>query len=331
MKRREFIASIGASGLTVWPVVASAQQQEQPRTIGVLLGGAEQGDLQSLLDVFANSLKELGWIEGRNLRLVIRWGGNAPQDHTRAARDLVTLRPDVMFAAPSNVVIALQRKTRTIPIVFANVSDPVAQGVVDNLARPTGNTTGFSNLEPSLMGKWLQILKEAAPGLKRVGLVIGTVNAASPIWYRMFKEVAPTLTIDALSLPVREATQIEDTIRTIAGEPHSAMIVAGDTMLSSPQVRNAIIVSAAAHRLPALYGELPFAHAGGLMSYGIDRTDPYRRAASYVNRILKGEKPSDLPVQQPTNFHFVVNLRTARAIGIELPTSLLLRADEVIE
>jgi putative ABC transport system substrate-binding protein len=330
MRRRDFIAGLGGAAV-VGPRGALGQQQEQLRTIGVLLGGAEQGDLQSLLDAFTQSLKELGWIEGRNVRLAIRWGGNEPQDRARAARELVTLRPDVMFAAPSNAVIALQRETRTIPIVFANVSDPIAQGIVDNLARPTGNLTGFSNLEPTLIGKWLQILKEAAPGLKRVGLMIGTVNAASPIWYRMFKDAALTLAIEPLSTPVTEVKQVEAIIRSIAAEPHSALIVVGDTMLSNPLVRNTIILSAATHRLPALYGETAFAQDGGLMSYGIDRVEPFRRAASYVNRVLKGEKPSDLPVQQPTNFHFAINLKTAKALNLTVPLPLLGRADEVIE
>jgi putative ABC transport system substrate-binding protein len=184
-------------------MAARAQHKDQLRTIGVLLGSSEQSDFHQLLDAFKQSLKELGWIEGRNIRLDVHWAGTEPQGRTRAARELVTLHPDVIFAAPSNAVIAVKRETGTIPIVFANVSDPIAQGIVDNLARPTGNVTGFSNLEPSLMGKWLQILKEAAPGLKRVGLIIGTVNAASPIWYRMFKEAAPKLTIEPLALPVK--------------------------------------------------------------------------------------------------------------------------------
>jgi putative ABC transport system substrate-binding protein len=181
------------------------------------------------------------------------------------------------------------------------------------------------------MGKWLQILKEAAPSLRRVGLMISTVNAASPIWYRLFKEVAPTLGIEAVAAPIKDPSEIESVIKLIAREPHGAIIVAGDSMLSDPSVRKSVIQLTAAHRLPALYGEIAFAEDGGLIAYGIDRADPFRRAASYVDRILKGEKPADLPVQQPTKFHFVVNLKSAKAIGVELPTAILLRADEVIE
>jgi putative ABC transport system substrate-binding protein len=244
---------------------------------------------------------------------------------------MVGLKPDLIMAAPSNVVLALQKETRTIPIVFANVSDPVAQGVVDNLARPTGNLTGFGNLEQSLIGKWLQILKEAAPGLKRAGLMISTHNAASPIWYRMFRDVAPTLAIEPISAQIDSPTGIEAVVRSLAAEPHSAIIVAGDTMTSDPAVRKQVIGLTAAHRLPALYGEIAYAEDGGLICYGIDRVEPFRRAASYVDRILKGERPSDLPVQQPNKFNFVFNLKTAKALGLELSPALVATADSVIE
>jgi putative ABC transport system substrate-binding protein len=276
------------------------------------------------------SFKELCWTEGRNVRFDIRWSGGNPQDNAIQARELVRQHPDVIFAAPSNVVIALQKETHSIPIVFANVSDPIAQGVVDNLARPTGNLTGFSNLEQTLMGKWLQILNEAAPGLKRTALMIATINAASPIWYRMFKDVAPTLAIEPISAPIRDRNEIEGVIKSIAAEPHAALIVAGDTMLSDPPVRRLIIDLAAMYRLPAIYGELAFAQDGGLIAYGIDRIDPFQRAASYVDRILKGEKPSDLPVQQPTKFQFVINLKTAKALALDVPLTLQMTADQVI-
>jgi ABC-type uncharacterized transport system substrate-binding protein len=244
---------------------------------------------------------------------------------------LVRQQPDVIFAAPSNVVIALQKQTRTIPIVFANVSDPIAQGVVDNLARPTGNLTGFSNLEQSLVGKWLQILKEAAPGLRRAALMIHIGNAASPIWYRMFNDVAPTLAIEPISAPIRNQNEIEGVIKSMTAQPHGALVVAGDNMVSDPPVLRSIIDLTARYRLPALYGELPFAQDGGLISYGVDRIDQFKRAAAYVDRILKGEKPSDLPVQQPTKFQFVLNLKTARALGLDLPLTLQMTADEVIQ
>ena len=330
MKRREFISLLGGAA-AVWPLAARAQQTERIRTVGILFGSSDHADWRRLMDAFTPSLKELGWTDGRNVRLDIRWSGGDAASNAAQARELVRSQPDVILAAPSNAVIAVQKETRTIPIVFVYVSDPIAQGVVDNLARPSGNLTGFSNLEDSLMGKWLQILKKAAPGLRRAGLMISTINAASPIWYRMFRDVAPTLAIEPISAPIKDRKEIEGVIKSIAGEPHSAIIVAGDTMTSDPPVRNSLIELAAAHRLPALYGELAFAEHGGLISYGIDRIDPFRRAASYVDRILKGEKPSDLPVQQPTKFHFVINLKTARALGLELSPALVATANAVIE
>jgi putative ABC transport system substrate-binding protein len=330
VKRRAFIAWVGGA-VAAWPLNGRAQQADRVRTVGVLLGSTDNPEMRRLLDAFMESLKELGWTEGRNVRIDIRWSGGNPQANAVQAQELVRQQPDVIFAAPSNVVIALQKETHSIPIIFANVSDPIAQGVVDNLARPTGNLTGFSNLEQTLMGKWLQILKEAAPGLNRTALMIATVNAASPIWYRMFKDVAPTLAIDPISSPIGDRNEIEGVIKSIAAEPHGALIVAGDTMLSDPPVRRFIIDLAAMYRLPTLYGEITFARDGGLIAYGIDRVDPFQHAASYVNRILKGEKPSDLPVQQPTKFEFVINLRTAKALGLNLPLTLQMTADEVIE
>ena len=330
MRRREFIALLGGAG-TALPFAAHAQHTERIRTVGILLGSTDNPEVRRLLDAFMESFTAFGWSEDRNVRFDIRWTGGNPQNNAVQAQELVRQRPDVIFAAPSNVVIAVQKETQTIPIVFANVSDPVAQGVVDNLARPTGNLTGFSNLEESLMGKWLQILKEAAPGLRRAVLMIATINAASPIWYRMFKDVAPTLAIEPVSAPIRGRNEIEGVIKSSAAEPHSALIVAGDTMLSDPPMRRLIIDLAARYRLPAVYGEITFAKDGGLIAYGIDRIDPFKRAASYVDRVLRGEKPSDLPVQQPSKFQFVINLKTARALGLELPLTLQMTADEVIE
>jgi len=329
MRRREFITLV--SGAAAWPVLARAQQTERIRYVGILLGSTDNPEVRRLLDAFMESFKALGWTEGRNVWFDIRWTGGSPQNNAVQAQEMVRQRPDVIFAAPSNVVIALQKETHTIPIVFANVSDPVEQGVVDNLARPSGNLTGFGNLEESLMGKWVQILKEAAPGLQRAVLMIATINAASPIWYRMFKNVAPSLAIEPISAPIRNTNEIEGVIKSAAAEPHTALIVAGDTMLSDPPVRRVIIDLAATYRLPALYGELTFAYDGGLIAYGIDRTDPFKRAAGYVNRVLSGEKPSDLPVQQPTKFQFVVNLKTAKALGLDLPLTLQMTADEVIQ
>lgn len=330
MRRRDFFTIAGGAAVA-WPALASAQPAERPRVVAILLGSADHPDMRRLVDAFTQSFKELGWDEGRNVRLDIHWSAGDARDNAAQAQKVVGLKPDIILAAPSNVVIALQKETRTIPIVFANVSDPIAQRVVDNLARPTGNLTGFSNLEQTLMGKWLQILKEAAPGLKRAGLMISTHNAASPIWYGMFRDVAPTLGIEPISTPIDSPADIERVVESIAAEPHSAVIVAGDTMTSDPAVRKQVNGLTAAHRLPALYGELAYAQDGGLIAYGIDRVDPFRRAASYVDRILKGERPSDLPVQQPTKFNFVINLKTARALGLELSPALVATADGVIE
>jgi putative ABC transport system substrate-binding protein len=301
MRRREFIALLGGGAAIAWPIAASAQQTARIRTVGILLGSTDNPETRRLLDAFIESFKALGWTENRNVRFDVRWGGVNLENNAVQAQDLVRQQPDVIFAAPSNVVIALQKQTSTIPIVFANVSDPIAQGVVDNLARPTGNLTGFSNLEQSLMGKWLQILKEAAPGLRRAALMIHIGNAASHIWYRMFNDVAPTLAIEPISAPIRNQNEIEGVIKSMAAQSHGALVVAGDNLVSDPPVRRLIIDLAATYRLPALYGELPFAQDGGLISYGVNRIDQFKRAASYVDRILKGERPSDLPVQRRRN------------------------------
>jgi putative ABC transport system substrate-binding protein len=208
MRRRELITLLGSAAAT-WPLIARAQQTERIRTVGILLGSTDNPEVRRLLGAFMESCKALGWTEGRNVRFDVRWSGGNPENNAVQAQDLVRQQPDVIFAAPSNVVIALQKETRSIPIVFASVSDPIAQGVVDNLARPAGNLTGFSNLEQSLVGKWLQILKEAVPGLRRAAMMIYIGNAASPIWYRMFNDVAPTLAIEPISAPIRDQNEIE--------------------------------------------------------------------------------------------------------------------------
>ena len=328
--RRQFISLLGGAA-TAWPGVARGEQPEQIHTVGILLGSTDNPEMRRIFDAFMETFKKLGWTENRNVRFSIRWSGGNSRDNAIQAKELVRQRPDVIFAAPSNAVIALQKETHSIPIVFAFVSDPIAQGIVDSLARPTGNLTGFSNLEPSLMGKWLQILKEASPGLRRAALMISTVNAASPIWYRLFKEAASTLELEPISTPIRHGNEVENAVKLIAAEPHTALIVPGDTMLSDPPVRKMIVDLAAMNRLPAIYGQVVFVHDGGMIAYGIDRFDPFQRAASYVDRNLRGAIPADLPVQQPTKFRYVINLKTAKALGIDLPATILIRADEVIE
>ena len=295
------------------------------------MGTTDNAEVRSRVTAFLQAFQELGWTEGRTVQIDLRWGGRSSESIATQARELTQLKPDVIFAGPTNALIPLQKEKRIIPIVFVTVSDPLEQGFVQSLARPNGNITGFSNLEYSLIGKWLQLLKEAAPGLTQVGLMISTMNASSPKWYQMFKAVAPTLAIEPIDVPIRNDAEIEPTIKSLASRPNSALIVAGDTLVEAPATRQTIIDLTAKHRLPAVYGVQSFAPAGGLLVYGIDPIDPYRRGASYVDRILKGEKPGDLPVQRPTKFRFVVNLKTAKALGLELSPTLVATADEVIE
>jgi putative ABC transport system substrate-binding protein len=325
MKRRVFVAGLGAS---VWPLSSFGQERDGTRLVGILIGGLDNAQSRLRLTVFLQELHRLGWTEGANVRIQLRWGGPDPAAH---ARELVQLKPDAIVAGPTNAFLPVQRETRTIPIVFVSVSDPLGQGFVQSLSRPGGNATGFSNLEFSLIGKWLQVLKDASPAIKRVGLMISTSNASSPSWYRMFNEVAPTFKITPVPLPLPNSAELERILTTFAREPHSALIVAGDFVVETPSNRRTIIEFAAKHRLPALYGSLPYASEGGLISYGIDQSDPYRRAASYVDRILNGEKPGDLPVQAPTKFTFVINLKTAKALGLDLSPTFVGTADEVIE
>ncbi len=247
------------------------------------------------------------------------------------ARELVRLKPSVIVAGPTNAFLPVQKETQSIPIVFVSVSDPLGQGFVKSLARPTGNATGFSNLEFSLIGKWLQVLKEAVPSVKRVGLMISTSNASSPSWYRTFNETAPGFAIEPVAAPLAGPADVEGVVTKLSRVPNSALIVAGDSVVEAPAVRRQILELTTRDRLPTLFGTLAFAAEGGLLSYGIDGIDPYRRAATYVDRILKGAKPEDLPVQAPTKFHFVINLKTAKAIGLELSLSYVGTADEVID
>jgi putative ABC transport system substrate-binding protein len=329
MRRREFITLLG--GATVWPPVARAQQPERIRRIGVLFGGPNDANFQSKFAVFQQMLQQLGWIDGRNIEFNIRWGGNDAERIVTEARELVRARPDVILVGPTNALVPLEKETDSIPIVFVQVSDPLGQGIVESLARPTGNITGFSNLEFSLIGKYLQILREIAPSTTRVAVMIHTSNAVSANWFRMFNIVAPSFAIEPIAAPVRDQSDVERTIESLARGPNSGLILPNDTFVENPSVRKFIVGLAALHRLPALYPNPEFVRDGGLMSYGIDQLDQYRGAATYVNRILKGEAPADLPVQQPAKFELVINLKTARALGLTVPMSLQASADQVIE
>jgi putative ABC transport system substrate-binding protein len=330
MRRREFIAAIGSAAVG-WPLAVRAQQPERIRRIGVLFGGSNDANFRSKFAVFEQMLQQLGWIDGRNIEFNIRWGGNDAERIMTEARELVRARPDVILVGPTNALVPLKKETDIIPIVFVQVSDPLGQGIVESLARPTGNVTGFSNLEFSLIGKYLQILKEIAPGTTRIGVMIHTSNAVSANWFRMFNSVAPSFAIEPITAPVRDRADIERTIESLARGPDGGLILPSDTFVENPSVRKFIVGLTALHRLPALYPNPEFVRDGGLVSYGIDQLDQYRGAASYVNRILKGETPADLPVQQPAKFALVINLKTARSLGLTVPMSLQASADEVIE
>jgi ABC-type uncharacterized transport system substrate-binding protein len=329
MRRREFIAFVGGAG--AWPLAAHAEQQDRVRRLGALIGGDDNTDARALFAEFQQALEQLGWTYGRNIQIDIRWGSD-PERRDAYAKELVRLNPDVIFAGPTNVVVPLQRETRSIPIVFIRVSDPIGQGIVESLARPNGNVTGFSNPDFPLVGKWLQILKDIAPSVTRVGLMVSTSNVASAHYYRSFETLAPSLAMTPLdNTPVRDVVEIERVFQSLAREPNSGLVIPGDVVLEAPPVRELIIRLAASGRLPVVYGRRPFVVDGGLVSYGVEPADLFRRAASYVDRILKGERPSDLPVQQPTKFEFSINLKTAKALGLTVPAIMQMTADEVIE
>ena len=330
MRRRDFLGVLG--GVAVGsPLAARAQQPARIRQVGVLMGGADDGGRWSRLAEFQQALEQLGWIEGRNVRMDIRWGASDAERLKAHARELVRLKPDVILAGPTNALLPLLKETSSVPIVFVGVSDPLGQGIVTSLARPTGNVTGFSNLEFSLIGKWLQILKEIAPGVERVAVMIHTSNAVSARWFGAFDSLAPSFAVEPIATPIRERTDIERAIEALARKPNSGLIVPGDVFLEAPSNRRMLVGLTASHRVPALFSRNSFVKEGGLVCYGIDPIDPWRRAAGYVDRILKGETPADLPVQQPTKFELVINLKTAKALGLSVPLTLQASADEVIE
>jgi ABC-type uncharacterized transport system substrate-binding protein len=330
MHRRDFITLLGGAA-AAWPLGARAQQAERMRRIGVLIGGIDDADSRSKMRVFRQTLQQMGWSEGSNIEINIRFGGNDSERMGTHARELVQLRPDAILVGPTIALIALRKDTTSIPIVFFQVSDPVGQGIVNSLARPSGNITGFSNLEFSLMGKWLQTIKEVAPYVTRVALMIHIANAVSARWYAQFEALAPSFGVEPIASPIRERADIDTVIETLARASNGGLICPGDTFIDSPPVRASIVSLTAQHRVPALYTQRAFVTDGGLMSYGIDLLDQFRRAASYVDRILKGESPADLPVQQPIKFDLVINLKTARTLGLNVPLPLLALADEVIE
>ena len=329
MRRREFISLLGGAA-AAWPLAARAQQGERMRHIGVLVPfTADDPPGRARLATFVQALQKLGWTDGRNVRIEPRWGRGNASDIRKFAAELVALAPDVILADSSATVAPLLQETRSVPIVFTIVADPVGAGYVDSLARPGGNITGFSNFEYSITGKWLQLLKDIAPSVTRAAVLRDSAIAAGPGQFGAIQAVAPSLGVDLRPVDVRDAGEIERVIAAFAQGSNGGLIVTGSAAATFH--RELSIALAARHRLPAVYNNRHYAANGGLISYGPDFADQYRRAAGYVDRILKGEKPADLPVQAPTRYELVINLKTAKALGLEVPTTLLARADEVIE
>jgi len=328
MRRREFITLIGSAAVV--PLVARAQPSESMRRVGVLMStAADDREGQARIAAFRQGLQKLGWTEGQNVRLDIRWGGGDADLDRRFAAELVALTPDVILATASSTVAALQGATRTVPVVFAHAVDPVAAGFVDSLARPGGNATGFVLFEYGISAKWLELLKEIAPSVTRAGVLRDPAMAAGTGQFGALQSVAPSFGVELSPVNVRDAGEIERVVTAFARSSNGGLIVTASPLATLH--RDLIVALAARHKLCAVYNLRLFVTAGGLISYGSDVPDLLRRAAGYVDRILKGEKPADLPVQAPTKFEMVINIKTARALGITIPPSLLARADEVIE
>jgi ABC-type uncharacterized transport system substrate-binding protein len=330
MKRRELITLLGGA-VIAWPLAARAQQTERARRIGVLMTqAANDPEGQARVAAFLQGLRELGWIEGRNVRLDYRWGGGDIDRVRRDAAELVALTPDVILAVGGQVMGPLREATRTIPLVFTQTADPVGAGFVASLARPGGNATGFTNFEYGVSGKWLEVLREVVPGITRAAFLRDATNPAGTGQWGAIQAVASPWGVELSPIDVRERGEIERGVSAFAaGSNRGGLIVSssGFAILH----RELIIALAARHRLPAVYPFRFYAIGGGLISYGPDPIDPHRRAAQYVDRILKGEKPADLPVQAPTKYELVVNMKTANALGLDIPTTVLARADQVIE
>jgi putative ABC transport system substrate-binding protein len=328
MKRRDFITLLGGAAVA-WPLAARAQQPAKVPTIGFFMPLSEDdAEGQARIRVFLGRLQDLGWTQGRNVRIEFRWGAGDAESTRRFAAELIALAPDVILAVGSATMTELQ-VTRTVPIVFVQVADPVGSGFVASLARPGGNATGFSVFEYGLSVKWLELLKEIAPGVTRVAVLRDPTIPAGPGQLGAIQAVAPSLGVELSPISVRDAGEIERAVVAFARSSNGGLIVVAGASLAIH--RELIISLAARHRLPAVYPYRYYAMSGGLICYGPDNLDLYRRAADYVDRILKGEKPADLLVQAPTKYELVINLKTAKALGIDVPPTLLARADEVIE
>jgi putative ABC transport system substrate-binding protein len=327
IERRKFLAALGGAAIA-WPLAARAQQAERVRRIGVLMNfGADDAEGQVRLAAFLQGLQETGWAVGRNVRIDLRWGAANNELYRKYAAELVALAPDVILASATPSVQALQHANRTVPVVFAMVGDPVGMGVVASLARPGGNTTGFTPNEFGFSAKWVERLKEIAPRVTRVAVLRDLT--IGPAQLSAIQAVAPSFGVELSAVGVGDVGEIERGVAAFARSSNAGLVVTSST--SALVHRDLITMLAARHRLPAVYPFRYFVTVGGLISYGANTADPYRRAAGYVDRILKGEKPADLPVQAPTRYELVINLKTAKALGLDMPATVLARADEVIE
>jgi ABC-type uncharacterized transport system substrate-binding protein len=331
MQRREFLALLGGAAVAC-PLVARAQESERMRRIGVLMPGtgtADDTEYQTRLAAFLHGLRQLGWSDDRNVRIDIRWAAGDTNLFRKYAAELIALAPDVILAPGSTSLGPLLQATRTVPIVFTTILDPVGAGFVDSLARPGGNATGFIAFEYGLSGKWLELLRQIAPSLTRVAILRDPATAAGIGQFAAIQSVAPSFGVELRPIDMREANGIERAVTAFASSSNGGLIV---TAGSGSAIHGDLIVTLATrHKLPAVYGDRHFVARGGLISYGPDRVDQYRRAAAYVDRIFKGEKPADLPVQAPTKFELVINLKTAKSLGLSVPPTLLASANEVIE
>jgi putative ABC transport system substrate-binding protein len=329
MRRREFITLlVGAAAC--WPLDLRAQQPGQLRRIGVLMPFAASNPVyQVRIAAFLQGLEKLGRVDGRNVRIEYRASAGGTEEIRKYAAELVALAPDVIFATGASTVVPLQQATRSVPIVFVLVPDPVGAGVVESLARPGGNTTGFGSFEYGLSGKWLEILKEIVPQVTRVAVLRDPAISAGIGQFAAIQSIAPSHGVDLTPMNVRDAAEIERAMATFAQTPNGGVIVTGSALAAAH--RDLLVALMAQHKLPAIYSDRLFVAAGGLISYGSDNIDQYRAAAGYVDRILKGEKPADLPVQAPTKYEMVINLKTANTLGLEIPAPVIARADEVIE
>jgi putative tryptophan/tyrosine transport system substrate-binding protein len=329
MRRREFISLVGSAAVA-WPLAARAQQPYRMRRMGVLLGNAENHETQSWVAALREELGKLGWTEGRNIEIDIRWAAADVASMKRFAKELVALQPDLILTQSTPAAGAMLEQTHTIPVVFVLIADPVGSGYVASLPRPGGNATGFTPIVSSLGGKWVELLKEIAPRLARVTLLFNPPTATFiQAYLSPFKAAAASVGVEAIVAPVNGVPELQSQVTTQAREPNSGLVVIPDTFTQAHLAEIAAL--AARYRVPAVYWSRSFPEIGGLISYGPYLVDEFRRAASYLDRILKGEKPSDLPVQAPVKFELVINLKTAKAFGLEVPATLLARADDVIE